>query len=169
MFIGVPWIKARRVVDAIMEKYKEYAEHNKAWYFGDTMLGKIADNVIITMHNMGTELTHVDGIFDVNKIRYITVSSVNDIYYRITNENGINASDGTIDTILYLVNNMDELNYVRIEIDYYSDVWNGMENFYKSINSNIILSAQRKDVRWVTAQISRSGISFSLSYRDGPL
>lgn len=162
MTIEVPWIKARRVVDAIMKKYKEYVEHNKVWCYGDTMLGKIADNGIITMHNMGTELTHIDGIFDVNKIRYITVSSVNDISYRITNENGINASDGTIDTLLYLVNNIDKLYYVRIEIEYYSDTWTGTENFYKSINSNTILSTQREDVCWAIAQISRYGINFDL-------
>lgn len=162
MIIEVPWIKARRVVDAIMKKYKEYAEHNKVWCYGDTMLGKIAYNGIITIHNMGTELTHIDDIFDVNKIRYITVSSENDISYRITNENGINASDGTIDTLLYLVGNIDESNDIRIEMEYYSDVWTGTENFYKSINSNTILSIQREYVCCVIVRISRNGIRFDL-------
>lgn len=161
MIIDVPWWKAQCVVDAIMKKYKEYAEHNDVWCSGDTMLGKIADNGIITMHNMGTELTHVNGIFDVNKIRYIYVSSGNGISYRITNKNGINASNGMIDTLLYFVGNIDESNDVRIEIEYYTDAWAGTEDFYESINSNNILN-HIGDVYAVIVRISRYGISFDL-------
>lgn len=163
MTIEVPWLEAQCVVDAIMEKYKEYAEHNKVWCSGDNMLGTITENGIIAIHNMGTELTHVKGIFDVNKIRHITVSSVTGIYYRITNENCPNVSEGTIDALLFWVNNIDESNDVSIEIEYYTDDWDGTEDFYESINSNTIFK-QRGNVYVVIAQIRRSGINFDLGY-----
>jgi hypothetical protein len=167
MTIDVPWWKAQCLVDAIIEKYKEYAEHNKVWCSEDNMLGTITKDGIITIHNIGTELTHVNGIFDVNKIRYITVLSGTGIYYRITNENCPNVSDGTIDTVSFWINNIDESNDVRIEIEYYTDAWAGTEGFYESINSNTIVN-HIGDVYAVIAKIRRNGINFDLGYITQP-
>ena len=52
MIIDIPWRKEYCLVDAIIEKYKEYAKHDKVWCSEDNMLGTIARDVVITINNV---------------------------------------------------------------------------------------------------------------------
>ena len=52
MIIVIPWRKAYGLVDAIIEKYKEYDGHNKVWCSKDNMLGMITKNGVFTINNV---------------------------------------------------------------------------------------------------------------------
>lgn len=174
MTIDILWEDAECVVESVMKKYKEFAERRKAWCSEDDMLGTISNNGNITFHNMGTELVQIDGIFDINKIRYITLHSKFGNVYRISYENSGFVSydemsakerNGALDMMLFWIDNIEQSKDIKIEIEYYTSEWADTEGFYDGINTNTLFN-QKGNMFEIIAELQQRGIEFKLGYYE---
>lgn len=172
MTIDILWKDAECVVKAVMKKYKNFAERRKVWCSEDDMLGTISNDGNITFRNMGTELVQIDKVFDINKIRFITLHSKSGYAYRISYENSSFVSydemsaderGGVIDMMLFLIDNIEQSKDIKIEIEYYTSEWGDTEGFYDEINTNTLFN-QKGNVFEIIAELQQKGIEFKLGY-----